>query len=158
MRCLLIAAFVCATLASGISAAQDPFTLEERMTEDEFRAAGLDRLSADQLASLNRWLQRRNLSAAQPPSGGNRGFRSNSLLGDSGGAPMASRAIGEQTQLSKGSIVTLENGQVWKVTEGDLVLREAIGSQRISVESGFLGSWFLKVDGYNQSLRVTRVR
>ncbi len=75
-----------AALATGgaASAAGDFSTLEERMTDAEFRAAGLDRLTAEELANLNDWLARRNLSTRPAPTGGSQGFKPEGLLGDPG--------------------------------------------------------------------------
>src|SRR3546814_13355572 len=45
-------------LAPAVVAAQQFSSLEERMTYNEFRAAGLEKLSADELAALNAWLRK----------------------------------------------------------------------------------------------------
>src|SRR3546814_11473862 len=44
-------------LAPAVVAAQQFSSLEERMTYNEFRAAGLEKLSADELAAPNTWLR-----------------------------------------------------------------------------------------------------
>src|SRR5690606_29717999 len=54
----------CLLAASAISPAhaQSFSTLEERMSVAQFRASGLDKLSPEELAALNTWLQQ-NLGA-----------------------------------------------------------------------------------------------
>jgi hypothetical protein len=159
MSKLVVLAFCCAFTLITPAAAQDFSTLEERMTEAEFRAAGLDRLSAEELASLNAWLARRNLSTRRAPSGGEQGFKPDGLLGDSGPrGTIRSRASSTQDEIGVGSTITLENGQSWKVTDGNLSISGGLSGRTITLEPAMFGSWLLKVEGYNRALRATRVR
>jgi hypothetical protein len=157
-----IAFLLCiAALATGsaASAAGEFSTLEERMTDAEFRAAGLDRLTADELANLNAWLARRNLSTRPAPAGGSQGFKPEGLLGDSGDrARIVSRATSNQDEIGVGTTIALENGQSWRVTDGNLSLSGGLAGRTVTIEPALLGSWLLKVEGYNRSLRATRVR
>jgi hypothetical protein len=152
-------AFCCAFGALAPAVAQDFSTLEERMTEAEFRAAGLDRLSAEELASLNAWLARRNLSTRRAPTGGEQGFKPDGLLGDSGArGTISSRASSNQDEIGVGTTIALENGQSWQVTDGNLSISGGLAGRTITIEPAMLGSWLLKVEGYNRALRATRVR
>jgi len=123
-------------------AAETFSTLEERMTDEEFRAAGLDRLSAEELANLNAWLARRNVSTRPAPAGGR----------------VVSRATSDQDEIGVGTIVALENGQSWRITDGNLSLSGGLAGRTVTVEPAMMGSWLLKVEGYNRALRATRVR
>lgn len=150
-----------AALATGgaASAAGDFSTLEERMTDAEFRAAGLDRLTAEELANLNDWLARRNLSTRPAPTGGSQGFKPEGLLGDPGDrSRIVSRATSNQDEIGVGTTIALENGQSWRVTDGNLSLSGGLAGRTVTIEPALLGSWLLKVEGYNRSLRATRVR
>lgn len=158
MRSILAIVFALG-LAAGPALAADFSSLEERMTEEEFRAAGLDRLSAEELANLNAWLARRNVSTRAAPSGGDTGFRSGALLGDDGDrSRIVSRATSRQDEIGVGSTIELENGQAWKITDGDLSLGGSLAGRTITIQPAILGSWLLKVEGYNRALRATRVR
>lgn len=159
MRPIPAIAVACAVLFAGVNHAAEFSTLEERMSEQEFRAAGLDQLSAEELATLNTWLAKRNLSTLRAPSGGTQGFRSGGLLGDDGDrSDVSSIATSNLDEIKTGSTIALENGQVWKITEGSLSISGSLAGKRITVEAAALGSWLLKVEGYNRSLRATRVR
>ncbi len=158
MRPIPAIAVAAALLFASAAQAAEFSTLEERMSEQEFRAAGLDRLSADELASLNAWLARRNVTTVRAPSGGSEGFRSSELLGDSDSSSFSSIATSNQQQIAKGSIVTLENGQAWEITSGSLTINGSLAGKSISVDPAALGSWRLKVEGYNVGLRAIRVR
>jgi hypothetical protein len=134
-------------------------TLEERMTDEEFRAAGLDRLTAEELANLNAWLARRNVSTRPAPAGGSEGFKPDGLFGDSGDrGRVVSRATSDQDEIGVGTVVALENGQSWRITDGSLSLSGGLAGRTVTVEPAMLGSWLLKVEGYNRALRATRVR
>jgi len=140
-------------------AAETFSTLEERMTDEEFRAAGLDRLSAEELANLNAWLARRNVSTRPAPAGGSQGFKPDGLFGDSGDrGRVVSRATSDQDEIGVGTIVALENGQSWRITDGNLSLSGGLAGRTVTVEPAMMGSWLLKVEGYNRALRATRVR
>ena len=53
-------------MSATIAGAQTPTsTLEERMSQADFRAAGLDHLSPEQLKNLNQWLQLHGAGTAQ---------------------------------------------------------------------------------------------
>jgi hypothetical protein len=158
MRSILAAVFVLA-LAAGPALAADFSSLEERMTEEEFRAAGLDRLSAEELANLNAWLARRNVSTQSAPAGGTEGFKPDGLLGDDGDrSRIVSRATSNQDEIGVGSTIALENGQAWRITDGSLSLSGGLAGRTVTIQPAMLGSWLLKVEGYNRALRATRVR
>src|SRR5687768_13605210 len=81
-------------------AAQDFSSLEERMSDAEFRAAGLDRLSPEELANLNGWLRTRlgaETAAAVVAARDTEGFRSSDGIfnnDDMDRGDIESRAVG----------------------------------------------------------------
>src|SRR5690606_12404772 len=103
--CLLAAGPVSTASAQSFS------PLEERMSAAQFRTAGLDKLSPEELAALNAWLQQ-NLDMPQAvapmPYGSGRG-----APGGDGGT-VRSRLIGEFRGWSGKTTFQLENGQVWQ--------------------------------------------
>lgn len=82
--CVRAAALIAALTVCGALYADQPFSsLEERMTAREFREAGLDKLSPEELAALNRWIRERSLAEGEAvelrrqqagPAGDRRGF------------------------------------------------------------------------------------
>lgn len=145
-------------LAHGPSSAADFSSLEERMSAAEFRAAGLDKLTPEELATLNEWLRTRGLVGARDASASRAGFRSNTFFGTGDSAnPIRSEIRGEFSGWGPGKRLVLENGQEWEVIDGSFSI-PAVPVARVTIEPGFLGSWLLRVDGYNASARVRRVR
>lgn len=158
----LLLSILCLFLVAGVQAAGFS-SLEERMSDSEFRAAGLDRLSAQELAQLNQWLRDQwpdGLPAAAAPAPSSapaqdtRGLHSSSESG-----PIVSRIDGTFTGWRTGTVFRLENGMVWE-TIGSIhpFSVSAIENPSVTISPAFMGSWLLKVDGFNTPVRVRRVR
>jgi hypothetical protein len=135
--------------------AQEFSSLEERMSAREFREAGLDKLSAEELAALNAWLQRElgGMAASTPAQPVDRtGFRDSTI-----GVEVVSRVVGEFNGWVKGTRFTLENGQVWEVVDPDRFTAK-VPNATVRIRPGSFGSWFISVEGYNSQTRVKRIR
>lgn len=148
-------------VALGLSlpaAAADFSSLEERMTAAEFKAAGLDKLTPEELAALNAWLQRRTAGTAPaatyvPPSEDRIGFRDPV---DTEG--VVSRIAGPFTGWTGNTQFKLENGQVWQQAESGSMRGVNVDSPAVTIRPAFMGSWLLKVEGFNQTVRVRRIK
>ena len=155
---------ICLTLilllmASGLPA-QSFSSLEERMNAAEFRAAGLDKLSAEELAALNDWLRTRGatsgaIAAATRPS---RGDERVGLPDGPSGRSVISRIAGTFAGWSGSTRFTLENGQVWQQAESGALSGVGADSPAVTIEPAFMGTWRMRVDGYNQRVRVKRIK
>lgn len=154
----LLAALVLAPAAS----AQDGNRIEQQMTPEQFRAAGLDQLSAEQLAHLNAWLNRTldvettkaATLAKQKVEDENRGFFN---FGSSD--PVRSRLQGPFRGFAKGRQFTLDNGQVWRQTDSASLPGVRLESPAVEVSPSLIGNaWYLKVEGYNTRAKVERVK
>lgn len=161
LRLALLLAFAPLTLqAQGFS------SLEERMTEAEFKAAGLDKLSPEELSALNDWLRQRPSVAPQAgvtqappavrgPDEDRRGFSSLDVSSD----PIVSRIPGEfKGWNGSGVEITLENGQVWRTADPGSRLAVLLNNPFVVISPGVFNAWFLRVEGYNTRVRVVRVR
>jgi hypothetical protein len=58
------------------------------------------------------------------------------------------------------SVFILENGQIWKQLEGDTtVVRDPLPTpMRVTIETGFLGSYNLTIEGRNGLIKVARLK
>ena len=56
------------------------------------------------------------------------------------------------------SRIALENGQVWQQVESGSFRGIRVDSPAVIIEPAFLGSWLLKVEGFNQRVRVRRIK
>jgi len=159
---LLFAALAgCAATAS----AAEFSSLEERMSVKDFKAAGLEKLSPQELEQLNVWLRAHGLAgkAGSAAGGGSQsaeeGFRPKGFFGSgSDTGPVQSRIKGTIKGWSGSTVFELENGQAWQQTDGTEFNIPAVTNPGVTIEQGLVGAWNLKIEGYNRSARVTRVR
>lgn len=137
--------------------------LQTQMTTEEFKAAGLEKLSAQELAALNAWLQGKVQQAAtsaieQAREEGrqevivkNRGF-----FDFGSNEPITSTLAGEFAGFGKGRQYTLENGQVWDQTDDARVSGVRKQSPKVKITPGLMGVWYLQVEGVNTRAKVRR--
>lgn len=160
MRKMLVLSFALAALFSGSVLAQSFSSLEERMTEAEFKAAGLDKLSPEELARLNAFIAGETGKAASAlpaatPAQDMRGF--SQPTGPDGS--IVSSITGEFRGWSKvGERFRLDNGQVWQIADSSSRLKVNLTNPEIIIEPGVLGAWYMKVSGYNTRARVKRIK
>ena len=119
------------------ASASTPYVpLEQRLSAEQLRETGLDTLSAEQLAALNRVLQ--GEAVAPPPKA------AMPLLGVDV-QPIQSRLKGTITGWQEGTVFELENGQQWKVLKGHMTLPKPMQNPKIRVVPGIAGRWFLEM-------------
>lgn len=168
-------------LALGFLAPAWAENIEQSMTPEEFKAAGLDKLNAEELAQLNAWLQR---SLPAQVSGDATATSSEtpapvaSAPVDTGphilakyrkNDPSAAGVAAESEEVNssivgyfegwrKGSVFKLENGQHWRVTDARRFEAPSEDSPKVRIKSAAMGSWLLYVGKYNRSARVQRIK
>lgn len=165
MRLILLALMVSAC-ASAL--ASDFTSLEEQMNGREFQEAGLHKLSADELAALNAYIRERNLlpdsegapaeartsgGEVLPPSVDLRGFE-NRETPDAIVSRIKGRFRGWQ---GNGTRFELENGQVWEQMDSETFAID-VDNPTVTIRNFAFGTWRLKVDGYNNQIRVRRIK
>lgn len=159
-QCLLLAALSVAAL----TAQAQQTLIQDRMNAEEFKAAGLDKLSPEELAHLNAWLaQKATPVAATAPEPGMEASMpavgsgtSPAIVGDD--KPVHSRLKGSIHTWSPGTVFELENGQQWRVVKGSMKLSKPLESPEIEIAPGLMGRWFLQVDEDAPRARVERIR
>ncbi len=154
----------------ALASAQDAPPIERAMTAEEFKAAGLDKLSAEELARLDAWLNRRvaeQASAAvaaaseQAREEGrkeviekNRGFFH---FGKS--EPIEAAMVGEFRGFGRGRTYVLDNGQEWKQTDDASLAGVRRTDPRVRIKPGVMGNvWYLQIEGFNTAARVERIK
>ena len=139
--------------------------VEQQMSADEFRAAGLEKLTPQELAALNAWLERKvvqetsKAAEAAREEGREEVVRKNRGFFDFGTTePIESSIVGEFRGFAKGRTYTLENGQVWEQVESASLEGVRRDNPKVSIKPGLLGVWFMRIDGYNTAAKVRRTR
>ena len=155
-----------------LCAAEGFSSLEEQMTGKEFTAAGLDKLTAQELDALNQWIRSRTLAtlagpaaaapaaataaATQEPTGDQRGFRTEKEEEDR--SPITSRIVGKFSGWDGESVFKLENGMIWEQADNDKFYIREVENPVAIIEPGIFGTWRLHIEGYNSECRVKRIQ
>jgi hypothetical protein len=141
---------------AGFAGAQSQLpTLEERMSQTEFRAAGLDKLSAQELQQLNAWLQTHGGGAGR---GGSHGGAAQFYPEDSDRQVVEAHIEGIFNGWRGGTMFTLDNGQQWQQVESGTHSEGKFVNPGVKIKPMMLGSWLMTVDGCGCSVRVQRVK
>ncbi|MGV8930722.1 MAG: hypothetical protein ACOH1R_01225 [Luteimonas sp.] len=153
--------FGCALPAFAQDAATKP-AIESQMTPQQFKAAGLDKLSSGELANLNAWLNhtiiaettKAAVQAKSKVETENRGFFSFGSF-----EPIVAKIAGEFTGFGKNKVYTLDNGQQWRQTDTASLAGVRVNNAGVRITPGKIGNvWYMKLDGYNTRAKVERVQ
>lgn len=153
-------AFVCAFSLIATSAIAKEFSsVEEQMSSREFKSAGLEKLSPEELAALNAWIRTNQPTGSTGMYDRAADDRKRIGFDDSDARDdISSNIIGDFKGFGGGTILKLENGQVWQVTGGELAGIKAISNPKVSIRPGLMGGWRLQVEGYNSIAKVKRIQ
>ncbi len=155
MRPILFVLFI--TMCASPVFAQESAPIEQRMSAEERAAAGLGKLSPAELAALNAWLDANMSEKAIRKS--LVGFPVTHLF--SGGKdpdPIKARIEGEFRGWNGRTRFPLDNGQIWEQIEPGSLVARRMTNPEVTIKPAMMGTWMLRVEGYNRSVRVTRVR
>lgn len=134
--------------------AENTQSIQQRMSPEQFKAAGLEKLSAAELKALNDWVNgvktvvvekvvEKRVEVEKPKE-------------DT--SDINSRLVGEFNGWRGNAVFTLENGQVWEQIDASALYASKLTNPKVRLAfSGFSG-WKLQVDGYNAWVKVKRVK
>ena len=142
------------TTVAAAQTSQVP-TLEERMSQNDFRASGLSRLSPEELKFLNDWLTAHGTPGGPmvTPSG-----KPIFYMDESAREVIEAHIDGVFTGWRGKSVFTLDNGQEWRQAESGSYDAGKLSSPSVRIKPMVLGSWLMYVDGCGCSVRVQRVK
>ena len=156
------------SIGAALLAAEGFSTLEEQMTGKEFAAAGLDKLSAQELSALNAWIRAHSLATLDPApavaaagsatteaSGDRRGFQDED---DDDRTAITSRIVGRFSGWDGQTVFKLENGMIWEQADKDKFYVKDVVNPVVNIEPGMFGRWHLSVEGFDSECRVKRIQ
>jgi hypothetical protein len=137
-RPLRFAAIALIASSTAIFSASAQDTIQQAMSPDEFRAAGLDKLSPKELSNLNKWLRSdraATASAAETQATKKMDFR-------------VSRIDGYFPGLSGGTIIKLQDGSKWKQANSGDTYRGPGGENLacVVIKAGLFG-YRMRIEG-----------
>ena len=144
-----------ALLLMGAASAADFSTLEERMSQAQFHAAGLDKLSPEELKTLNDWLRgHETVTTKVVTQSGQPVFYPK----PSEREVVESRIAGTFSGWLGHSVFRLENGQEWTQAESGTFSNGKYDHPKVKVKPMLMGNWLMYVEPCGCSLRVERTK
>ena len=157
---LLLCAIFLLPLAPAMAQDTTP-PIEQQMSTQEFKAAGLDKLTAAELASLNTWLKR---AVATESGKAVAEIRREQEAGTSGfkterSEAFEARLVGHFDGFKKGLDYTLDNGQVWQQVDATVMYGVKLDNPSVQLKPGAFGEiWYMRVDGRAVNAKVKRIK
>jgi len=149
---IVVPAVLCLLLSALPALAQQFSSLEERMSATDFKAAGLDKLSPEELKYLDGWLQAHQKTRMVSPSG------KPVFYADEDRKEFETHLIGSSGGWRGGTEFDLNYGQCWKRAQSGAYSCPTVTNPKVTVKPMLLGSWLMYVEGCNESVRVERVK
>ncbi|WP_243047733.1 hypothetical protein [Dyella sp. RRB7] len=129
--------------------------LQQRMSPEEFRAAGLDKLSPDELKNLDNWLSgHAKVTTKVIDTEGNPVFYPSKEKA----GPIQARVQGEFAGFNGHGEFTLDNGQVWKQADSTRISCMSSTNPKVTIRRSLMGNWMAAVDGCNDTTSVVRIK
>lgn len=155
MKSLLVTVFALFTAA----ALADEFpSVQELMTEEDFEAAGLDRLTEEELASLRKWLwvyterdsefHRRNSKA---PS-------AETVENAEDVTAIHTHIVGEFSGWEGQTRFELANGQIWEQRRRARHYQNPVLNPEVVIEKNLFGLFEMTVVGSGRTIQVRRIK
>jgi hypothetical protein len=130
--------------------AENTQPIEARMSPQEFKAAGLDKLNKAELQQLNNWINgvktvyvEKRVEVEKPKESTE---------------DVNSQLVGEFKGWRGNTTFTLQNGQVWQQTDSSELYASKLSNPKVRVVYSSFSGWKLQVDGYNSWVKVKRVK
>lgn len=148
-------AFVLVLCLAGFAYAEQFSSLEERMSQNEFHAAGLDKLSPDELKALDAWLQAHYATQTKYVT------QSGTPLfypKDSEREKFVAHIAGRFTGWYGHTVFKLDNGQEWTQDESGSLQCGPVDNPKVTIKPMMMGSWLMYAQGCDDSVRVKRTK
>ena len=144
-----------ALLLMGAASAAEFSSVEERMSQEQFHAAGLDKLSPEELKTLNDWLRgHETVTTKVVTQSGQPLFYPK----ETERVAVESRIAGTFSGWLGHSVFTLENGQEWTQAESGSFSNGKYDHPKVKVKPMLMGNWLMYVEPCGCSLRVERTK
>jgi hypothetical protein len=161
LRTFALAALLTCLAPLAIAQTTQP-AIEKQMTPEEFKAAGLDKLSAEELARLNTWLGRTidTQTAKAAADAKEKVVHENRGFFDFGSEePITGHISGQFHGFAKGRTYTLDNGQVWQQMDDAELPGIRLTDPQVRIKPAMMGnSWYMSVGKYHTAAQVRRIK
>ncbi|OGT83816.1 MAG: hypothetical protein A3H91_10740 [Gammaproteobacteria bacterium RIFCSPLOWO2_02_FULL_61_13] len=149
---VISAVLVC--LAHTVAAEEKERTwkgIEQMMTSGEFKAAGLEKLSPEELSKLNQWMMQFIAHDSQQV------VKTDVAIQKLQNAPVHRRIAGEFRGWAGDTTFNLDNGEVWRQRLPGRYYAKMVNPE-IEITKNLLGFYELKIVESGKKIGVTRVK
>ena len=151
---LLLASF--AILPHAI--AQSAPTLEERLSEAQFKSYGLDKLTPQELQGLNNWLQGEVAAKVAAAPASQDDFRQGFKPKETERIEIKARLAGTFTGWTGSTVFKLDNGQEWQQAESGGYNAQSVENADVTIKPKAFGNWLLVVEQCQCRIAVRRIK
>lgn len=149
-------------LTLGCTLCAEP-SLRELLTPEQFETFGLNKLTEAELGALSAWVAGAEASAAveevrdpEEAFGGEHIYLKEKTKASDDVNRIESRLIGETDGWSGHTVFHLENGQVWRQIDGKRFFAGKLENPTVIIKKSFIGTYFLRFEGYGTVCKVKR--
>lgn len=128
--------------------------LAERMSQRDFEASGLTKLSPSELQHLNQWLAVRPIVVKDGKVSTEPVFYTE----ESKRTTIQTRIAGSFRGWSGKTSFSMDNDEVWQQAESGSFGNIEIDNPAVRIKPMMMGSWLMYVDGCGCSVRVKRIK
>ncbi|MBI2514118.1 MAG: hypothetical protein HYV96_19270 [Opitutae bacterium] len=158
-------------VAVGAASAAEGFL--KRLPAEQFAAAGLNKLTPEELARLEKLIAEREQAVATTAvgaaaakgekAGGPGWLRALVTLQETAEKPEAAEAIvtrlaGDYDGWTGKTVFKLENGQVWQQVGGGERFDDKRSAPTVKIYPGMMGAYWLEVEGVRERVKVRPVK
>lgn len=173
MKTLVALGLMFAGVAGPLGAADAVFS--QTLRAEEFSRAGLGKLSPEELAALDGLVRDFNRAAAPAPAATPEARAPRPAEPKSEGGPLTkarvvlapgtqvdyaaveSRLVGEFRGWEHRTVLTLENGQRWRVISDEGYSTPALPSPAVKITPGMLGTFWMTIEGVKVRAKVAPI-
>ena len=149
---LLFSAMALASLQTSAQSAEGA-SIKDRMSAEQFRAAGLHKLSEAELRQLDAWFKGEKTVVVEKVV-----ERTVEVEKKEDFSDIHSNLIGEFRGWRGYTEFRLANGQVWTQAEAGELFTSKLSDPKVRIVHSAFSGWKLQVEGYNSWVKVKRVK
>ena len=141
-RLFFLSALVLFSAVAVVRAQEESGDIQKMMSPEEFKAAGLNKLSQEELQKLNEWLHgfRQETVQATEKKAAKEGRRKIDVI--------VSRVVGPFYGLTGATIIRLEDGSVWKqATRSDHIMGSGQENLGVAVYNAGMFGYKMRIQG-----------
>lgn len=152
MKPFLLFTLLLFPLGNALAQPSDASSLRERMGPAQFKAAGLDKLSAEELKQLDNWIAGVKTVVVEKVVEKQVEKPAEDL------SDINSALVGEFRGWRGYTEFTLTNGQVWMQAAPGELYTNKLTNPKVRIVHSYMSGWKLQVEGYNSWVKVRRIK